>query len=120
MPDVHSEAPGGNARHGNPGNAPAGKKGRRPFGTISEAAAQAEKILTDTPVSTDGVILVAGRALLIQTFGGTGTLMPHLLPSGQLDEWCNAFGGNLVQHASTETLRQAQYRANQQRFLGSK
>ncbi|MFJ6741623.1 glycoside hydrolase domain-containing protein [Streptomyces sp. NPDC091279] len=89
-------------------------------GTISEAAAQAKKILTDTPATTDGAILTSGRAFLIQKFGGSVTLMPHNLPSGQLDDWCNAFGDNLVQHASTETLRRAEYRANQQRFLGSK
>ncbi|AJE42667.1 glycoside hydrolase domain-containing protein [Streptomyces nodosus] len=89
-------------------------------GTISEAAVQARKILTDTPVSADGVILVSGRALLIQQFGGFPTLMPHNLPAGQLDAWCNAFGDNLLQHASTETLRRAEYQANQQRLLRSK
>jgi len=87
-------------------------------GTISEAAAQAKKILTDSPASTDGAILVAGRATLITRYGGLLTLLPVNLPSGQLDDWCNAFGDNLVQHASTETLRRAEYRANQQRLLG--
>ncbi|WOX09712.1 glycoside hydrolase domain-containing protein [Streptomyces sp. N50] len=86
-------------------------------GTISEAAAQAKKILTDSPATTDGAILVAGRATLITRYGGLLTLMPFNLPSGQLDEWVNAFGDNLVQHASTETLRRAEYRANQQRLL---
>ncbi|MDX3532259.1 hypothetical protein P1P75_39170 [Streptomyces sp. ID05-39B] len=88
--------------------------------TAKEAAAQAKKILTDSPLSTDGAILVGGRVLLIQTYGGTNALMPHLLPSGQLDDWCNAFGDNLVQHASTESIRRAEYRANQQRFFHSK
>ncbi|MCX5387660.1 glycoside hydrolase domain-containing protein [Streptomyces sp. NBC_00083] len=89
-------------------------------GTSSEAAHQANKILTDTPVSSDGVILVGGRALLIKQFGGSTALMPWLLPSDQLDEWCNAFGKSLVQHASTETLQQARYKVNQQRLLGSR
>ncbi|MFF5960154.1 hypothetical protein ACIQNT_22530 [Streptomyces luteogriseus] len=89
-------------------------------GTISEAAAQAKKILTDEPASGDGVILVGGRASLIQKFGGIPTLMPHHLPSDQLNAWCNAFGNNLAQHASTETLRRAQYQANQRRLLGAK
>ncbi|MEU6688233.1 glycoside hydrolase domain-containing protein [Streptomyces sp. NPDC046832] len=89
-------------------------------GTISEAAAQAKKILTDEPASGDGAILVGGRASLIQKFGGIPTLMPHLLPSDQLNAWCNAFGNNLAQHASTETLRRAQYQANQRRLLGAK
>lgn len=88
--------------------------------TISESAAQAKKILTDTPATTDGAILVSGRIGLIQKFGGVPTLMPHLLPNGQLDDWCNAFGDNLVQHAATETIRRAEYQANQQRFLRSK
>ncbi|WP_043669800.1 glycoside hydrolase domain-containing protein [Streptomyces xylophagus] len=86
-------------------------------GTISEAAAQAKKIPTDAAPTTDGAILVAGRTILITKFGGALTLMPVALPSGQLDDWCNAFGDNLVQHASTETLRRAEYRANQQRLL---
>ncbi|MFD5703692.1 glycoside hydrolase domain-containing protein [Streptomyces lasiicapitis] len=89
-------------------------------GTESEAAAQAKKILKETPASTDGAILVGGRISLIQKFGGVPTLMPHLLPPGQLDAWCNAFGKNLKQHANTETLRRAQYQANQRRLLGSK
>jgi hypothetical protein len=89
-------------------------------GTISEAAAQAKKILTDTPATADGGILVGARAGLIQKFGGVPTLMPHLLPSGQLDDWCNAFGNNLVQPAATETIRRAEYQANQRRFLSSK
>jgi hypothetical protein len=46
--------------------------------------------------------------------------MPHLLPSGQLDDWCDAFGNNLVQPTATETIRRAEYQANQQRFLSSK
>ncbi|MBB4713817.1 hypothetical protein BJ965_003699 [Streptomyces luteogriseus] len=46
--------------------------------------------------------------------------MPHHLPSDQLNAWCNAFGNNLAQHASTETLRRAQYQANQRRLLGAK
>jgi hypothetical protein len=56
----------------------------------------------------------------LSSTGGTGTLMPHLLPGGQLDEWCNAFGDDLVQHASTETLRRTEYRANQPRSFRSK
>lgn len=94
---------------------------RQRFGdTKSEAAAQAKKILTDEPPTSDGAILVGGRLFLIQKYGGFPTLMPHALPPGQLDEWCNAFGNNLMQHANTETLRRAQYQANQQRLLGSK
>ncbi|MER6528304.1 glycoside hydrolase domain-containing protein [Streptomyces sp. NPDC001508] len=89
-------------------------------GTISEAAGQAKKILTDEPTSADGAILVGGRIALIQKFGGVPTLMPHLLPADELNAWCNAFGDNLVQHASTETLRRAQYRANQQKLLSGK
>ncbi|MFJ5837371.1 hypothetical protein ACIQGO_11465 [Streptomyces shenzhenensis] len=72
------------------------------------------------PTSTDGAILVGGRIILIQKFGGVPTLMPHLLPADELNAWCNAFGDNLVQHASTETLRRAQYRANQQKLLSGK
>ncbi|MEV5518270.1 hypothetical protein AB0L50_36140 [Streptomyces flaveolus] len=89
-------------------------------GTISEAADRAKKILTDEPTSTDGVILVGGRVALIQKFGGVPTLMPHLLPSDQLNAWCNALSDNLAQHASTETLRRAQYQANQQQLLSAK
>ncbi|MFF8884065.1 hypothetical protein [Streptomyces flaveolus] len=66
------------------------------------------------------MILVGGRAALIQKVGGVPTLMPHLLPSDQLNAWCSAFGDNLAQHASTETLRRAQYQANQQQLLSAK
>ncbi|WP_238358486.1 MULTISPECIES: glycoside hydrolase domain-containing protein [Micromonospora] len=74
-------------------------------------AANAKAISRDILLTTADPILSTGRAYLIQTTGGVPTLMPHLLPSNKLDEFCQGFADMLLDRVGQENARVAALRA---------
>jgi hypothetical protein len=74
------------------------------------SAGNAKAIARDMFMPGDDVTVNAGRIWLIQSTGGAPTLMPHLLPDGKLDEFCQGFSDMLLDRVGQENARIATMR----------
>jgi hypothetical protein len=79
------------------------------------SARNAKAIARDMLMPGDDVTINAGRIYLIEKTGGTPTLMPHLLPEGKLDEFCQGFSDVLLARVGQENARAAALRGQRQR-----
>ncbi|RZB18641.1 DUF1906 domain-containing protein [Streptomyces sp. F001] len=79
------------------------------FGSSASTASDAAyAILTNTT----NLIISGGRAYLVLSTAGEGVILPHLLPSDKLREYCNGFADSLMARAGLEARSQAKYLAN--------
>jgi hypothetical protein len=80
-------------------------------GTASDAA---YGILT----STSDLTISVGRDYLVLSTGGLDVILPHLLPSDMLHEYCNGFGESLMARTGLEARSQEKYLANHAKSFG--
>lgn len=73
-------------------------------GTADQAKSLANNMLT----SGDDAIITAGRTFLIESTGGVPTLTPSMLPSSDLDDFCQGFADMLLDKVGEENAQSAQ------------
>ncbi|MFJ1600891.1 glycoside hydrolase domain-containing protein [Streptomyces sp. NPDC088261] len=84
------------------------------FGASADTAADAAfDVLTNM---TDPVIS-GGRAYLVLSTAGEGVILPQLLPSDRLREYCGGFADSLIARAGLESRNQAKYLAHHARLF---